>query len=178
MIGTHPSPTQTLSELRAGKANRHLVSQRVIQLDSICSSLVEFGVTLLELEQYFINEYETTDAAIIRKRKTQAGKQRRSDIARNAVNTRWAKYEKLKTSHIVRKETAANRAANVPIPEGFKMVSTTDKPINGAIAEPPPKPELTPDQGTTPTVPVTQPRKPDPEPEPEDKPSKRTKGHK
>ena len=165
MSGTSPSP-QTLTELRIGKANRHLLSQRTIQLDSVCASLVEFGVTLLELEQYFINEYETTDAAIIRKRKTQAGKQRRSDIARNAVNTRWAKYEKLKTSHIVRKETAAKRATSVPIPEGFKMVS---------IAEPPPKPELTPDQETTPTVPVTQPRKPDPEPE--DKP-KRTKGHK
>jgi hypothetical protein len=170
MIGTHPSPTQTLSELRIGKANRHLVSQRIIQLDSICASLVEFGVTLLELEQYFINEYETTDAAIIRKRKTQAGKQRRSEIGKNAVNTRWARYEKLKTSHIVKKETAIKRAAAVPIPEGFKMVS---------IATPEP---LTPTQPTTPTVPVTQPRKPDPEPEsepePEDKPSKRTKGHK
>jgi hypothetical protein len=166
MIGTSPSP-QTLTELRIGKANRHLLSQRTIQLDSVCASLVEFGVTLLELEQYFINEYETTDAAIIRKRKTQAGNQRRSDIARNAVNTRWAKYEKLKTSHIVRKETAAKRATSVPIPEGFKMVST-------ATPEP-----LTPTQPTTPTVPVTQPRKPDPEPEsePEDKP-KRTKGHK
>lgn len=164
MIGTHPSPTQTLTELRINRANRHLLGQRIIQLDSICDSLVECGVTLLELEQYFINEYETTDATIVRKRKNQAGKQRRSEIGRNAVNTRWAKYNKLKTSHIEKKETAAKRVASVPIPEGFKMVS---------IAEPPPKP----DQETTPTVPVTQPRTPDPEPEPEDKP-KRTKGHK
>ena len=166
MSGTSPSP-QTLTELRIGKANRHLLSQRTIQLDSVCASLVEFGVTLLELEQYFINEYETTDAAIVRKRQNQAGKKRRSEIGKNAVNTRWARYEKLKTSHIVRKETAANRAAAVPIPEGFKMVS---------IATPEP---LTPTQPTTPTVPVTQPRKPDPEPEsePEDKP-KRTRGSK
>ena len=162
MIGTQQQSPQTLTELRTGGANRHLLGQRIIQLDSICASLVECGVTLLELEQYFINEYETTDAAIIRKRRNQAGKKRRSEIGRNAVNTRWAKYNKLKTSHIVRKETAAKRAASVPIPEGFKMVS---------IATPEPPSKL--DQETTPTVPVTQPRKPDPEPELEDKSTKR-----
>ena len=91
--------------------------RRQHRLQGICNLMVEYGVTLLELEKFFLEEYETKDAEMFRKRNGQKQKPIKKARAANALKSRWDKYEAMKTSHITAKEEAKERIASVPKPD-------------------------------------------------------------
>jgi hypothetical protein len=78
--------------------------------------MVEYGVTLNELETFFIEEYEPQGAEVTRKRQRQLKAPDRQKKAKHAIKTRWEKYDAMKTSHLVAKEEARERVAEVPKP--------------------------------------------------------------
>lgn len=118
---TETTTTTTTTAIDPAKAvidpDKFTKRRRHQRLHGICNLMVEYGVTLSELEKFFLEEYETKDAEMFRKRNGHKQRPIKKARAANALKSRWDKYEAMKTSHLVAKEEAKQRVAEVPKPD-------------------------------------------------------------
>ena len=99
--------------------NKFVEQRRGHRLNGLCDLMVEYGVTIEELEQHFLYVYEPRSAKAAKKRNKQSQAPIRQARAVNAVKTRWDRYEAMKTSHLIRKEESLARTAAVPKPKAL-----------------------------------------------------------
>jgi hypothetical protein len=120
----------------AVSANKFVEQRRIHRLNGICDLMVEYGVTVEEIEHHFLYVYSPRSAQTAKKRQKQAQAPIRQQRAINAIRTRWDKHEAMKTSHLVRKQELLNRTASVPKPSGLTdIVAPATVNISGLSEE-------------------------------------------
>lgn len=109
------------------KFNRLSEQRRHQQLQGVCDLLIENDIPFDELEEYFLHLYKPKSLRAAEVRGRRRSKVNRVEIARNANNIRWNRYNALKTSHIERKEEQQQRIKDVEKPKGLSLPKSSTK---------------------------------------------------
>jgi len=115
METTEPTTQPTVS------ANKFVEQRRTHRLNGICDLMVEYGVTVEEIEYHFLYVYEPRSTQTAKKRQKQSQAPIRQQRAITAVRTRWDKHEAMKTSHLERAAELKARTDAVPKPSLVKL---------------------------------------------------------